>query len=634
MRWVHWILVGLSLFALVCLLALATFPVAIFKDRITRHISARLATQVSIGSIERLEAFSFKPTILIHDLAIRQPQWAGTGNMVQARSVEVRISILSLVTGRGGQPDSAVAHGLSLALVRDASGRANWEGSKDEPGSDDQGTGLGRLLVPDGRLLLQDAKRALSLSGTFASDGKGLRIDAMGRFHDAPARLAISGARIAGQKPDAAYPLALTFHSPLLHLVASGRTRGPLNLRSMSLDIHAMSPNLKYLDDVIEAGLFGTEPIDLRAKVRHAGRDWFIERLSGRIGRSTLVAKADVLKREGRTRIDADMHFSVFDFDDLSDAQGKARAEAIEAKIGPRVLPDTRINISKVGPTDGVIRFRADRLLLTNSVFRSLAGTIRLEDKLLELEDIHLDMSSGRMSGTVRIDQRGGIATPHFATDLLFTGGRLETLIGTQGATGPLRGRVALSGTGDTIREALAKANGHAGLVVRDGSVKRTLAAVLGQDIGKAVGAVLRDRDADVPLRCLAIDFTAKNGVLIPAPFVVDTSISSGRGRGTMSLATERIALTISGRSRNPSGLRLVDPIAVGGSFSAPSLSAAGDTPGSTVSTGSVIKAVGKSIGVALGLEKKRDHDDASAPVSVDCSSMERQILEARSLRS
>lgn len=625
--------IWLGLFALFCLILLAVFPVSPFKDRIARHIGSRLAAEVSIGSMERRELFSFTPTIIIRDLRIGQPRWAGNGDMVQARSIEIRISALSLVTGGGGRPDSAVARGLSLALVRDASGRSNWEGDKDSQGDDGQGTGLGRLLIPDGRISYRDAKRALSLTGSFVSDWQGLRIDVSGRFHQAPAHLVIRGARIAGQKPEAPYPLQLKFASPLLQLAASGQTHGPLNLRSMAIDIRANAPNLKYLDDIIEAGLFGTAPIHLQARVRHAGQDWFVDRMTGQIGRSPLIAKASLLKREGRTKIDADMHFSAFDFDDLSDAQGKARARAIETKIGPRILPGTRINISKVGPTDGVIRFRADRLLLKNSAFRSLAGTIRLTGKLLEIGDIRAGMSSGQMRGSVHVDQRGGIAKPNFAMDLVFTGGRLETVMGTDGATGPLNGRVALSGTGDTIREALAKANGHAGLIVREGRIKRTFAAVLGQDLGKAIGAALRDKEAEVPLRCLAIDFAAKDGILTPSPFLIDTSISSGKGRGSMSLATEHIALSILGRSNDPSGLRLVDPIAIGGTFSAPTLSAAGDPPGSKVGARSMIKAIGKSIGGALGLEKKHAHDELEPVASADCRAIEQQIMSARSHR-
>ena len=107
--------IWLGLFALSCLILLAVFPVSPFKDRIARHIGSRLAAEVSIGSMERRELFSFTPTIIIRDLRIGQPRWAGNGDMVQARSIEIRISTLSLGTGGGGRPDSAVARGLSLA---------------------------------------------------------------------------------------------------------------------------------------------------------------------------------------------------------------------------------------------------------------------------------------------------------------------------------------------------------------------------------------------------------------------------------------------------------------------------------------------------------------------------------------
>lgn len=627
----RWIIRGIAATVLLgcfALIGLAAFPFALFKDAIAGRIGSALGTQVSIGSIERREWLSFTPTILLRDIAVQQPAWAGKGDMVHARTIEAKLPMLPLLVGRGAQPEDFVAHGLTLALVRDAKGRANWQGQdKADDAKDDAGTGLERLIIPDGHLTLRDDKRSLNLAGSFVSDGRGLRVDAAGKFHEAPARLTLRGSRIADLPPDTPYPLRLELRSPLLNLAASGQSRGALNLKAVTLDIHAIAPNLKYLDDVIEAGLFGTRAIDLKARVRHAGHDWHIERMTGSIGRSMLVAKADVLKREGRTKIDADMHFSTFDFDDLSDAQGKARAAAIEARIGPRVLPGTRINLAKVGPTDGVIRFQADRLLLEDSAFRSLSGVIELEGKLLRLDNVIAGMSSGRMTGKVSIDQRGGVAHPIMALDLAFHDGRLETLMGSRDATGPLRGRVVLKGAGDTIREALAHADGRAGLLVRGGTVKRTFAAVLGQDLGKAIGAVLRDKEVDVPLRCLAIGFTAKGGILSPSPFLVDTGISVGQGRGRLSLADERIALSIRGRSREASPLRLVDPITVGGTFTAPTLSAAGKPPGSKVDAGSVLSAVGKSVGRALGLGKDQSPAEASIPAAADCEKLARQIL-------
>ncbi|WP_313230861.1 AsmA family protein [Sphingobium yanoikuyae] len=620
--------IGLVALAIVTavIIAIGAFPIGMFKGAIEERMSARLGTGVSIGSVKRNGIFSFKPVITLEDLRIAQPSWAGKGDMVQAKSIHARVAVLPLILGRAPRMEDVTAAGLNLWLVRDRDGRANWEGrDKSAPSDDGDGHGLAGVSIRDGRISLRDDKRSLTVSGQFKSDEAGVRAETKGRFHDAPASLTFSGAPIVGLSSDARYPFQLELASPLLQLHARGASVGALNLRTMALNIRAKAANLKYLDDVIEAGLFGTKPIDLTARVRHSGRDWFVDRLAGRIGSSRLTAKATVLKRDERTKIDAAVHFTDFGFDDLSDAEGRAKDAAIEARIGPRVLPGTRINLAKVGPTDGRIRFKADRLLLENSAFKSLAGTIVLEGKLLRIENIVAGMSSGRMTGLLEVDQRNGARHPKLSIDLKFADGRLETVVGSKDVTGPLQGRVALVGTGDTIREALGTANGRAGLAVEGGTIKRTFAAVLGQDLGKAIGAVLRDKDAEVPLRCLVVGFSAREGDLVARDFVADTAISLGTGKGRISLASERISLSISGQSRNPSALRLEDPIGVGGTLSSPTISAAGEPPGSKLDGGSMISAVGKSIGRALGIGKRERSFVTPAPI--DCKAAARRVL-------
>ncbi|WP_083277019.1 AsmA family protein [Sphingobium phenoxybenzoativorans] len=626
-RWIVWSVMALGALTALMLAILAAFPLAVLKGPIEALLENSLGAKVSIGRIERREWLSLAPTIFIDDLAVAQPPWAGQGKMVRARRVEARVPILASLASGGVQTDSLVAHGLKLDLIRDVNGRSNWEGRETAAGPSHKPNLLTKLVISEGQLSLRDDKRSLGLKGSLVSDERGLRIEARGHFHNAPATFLLSGGRLMDRAGSETYPIRVEMASSLLNLVARGRMNGPLNSRSMALDIHAKAPSLQYLDDIIEAGLFGSRPIDFTAKVRHENRDWFVDRLRGRIGRSPLDARASVLKRDGRSKIDAVVHFAALDFDDLSDMKGQAEARAIEAKIGQRVIPDTRINISKVGPTDGIIKFRADKLLLQNSAFRSLKGVISLESKLLKVSNIVADMSSGHMRGNLQIDQRGNVKHPRLSIDLAFENGRLETLVGSTDVTGPLRGRVKLSGVGDTIREALSRSDGRAGLLVKDGTIKRIFAAVLGQDLGRAIGTALKERDADVPLRCLAVAFDAKSGVMTPSPFIVDTAISTGEGRGTISLASERIALTIRSRSKDPSALRLVDPIAVGGSFSAPTLSAAGTPPGSKITPGSVLKAFGKSIGQSLGMGKKDQTSVQKAPAVKDCDALARHIL-------
>lgn len=626
-KWAKRTGLALSVFFFVTLAIVSTFPFGLVKGPIADRIGSALGTSVSIGSIERREFVSFSPTLVIKGLTVRQPSWAGRGNLLEAEGVEARVPVLPLLVGGSPKIDTITVSGPILALVRDHNGRANWEGPGSRKG-DTSGrvSGLQKLIIENGRFSLRDDKRVLKLEGAFSSDRRGLVLDAKGTFHEAPAEVLFRGGGIVDPGANAPYPLRLEFASPLLHLRASGETQGALNLRSMTLDIRAKAPNLKYLDDVIEAGLFSSRPIDLSARVRHVGRDWFIDEMTGSIGRSVLSAKADILKRDGRTKIEAVTHFSTFDFDDLSDAEGKAKEQAVEARIGPRVLPGTRINLAKIGPTDGTIDFRADRLLLPNSMFRSLKGRISLQGKLLKVDGIVVGMEQGRMTGGLEVDQRNGAKKPTLALDLVVKDARLEAVLGSRDVSGPLRSRIALTGTGDTIREALGHADGRAGLVVEGGSVKRIFAAVLGQDLGKTLGSLLKDKK-EVELRCLAIGFQARNGILRAETFVADTGISIGQGKGKLSLFDEGIALSIRGRARDPSALRLEDPIMVGGTFSAPTLSAAGRPPGSKVNVGSVVSAIGKSVGNALGLSGDDDEATIDLPAAVDCNAIARKVL-------
>ncbi len=626
--WQRWLLVFLVI--LLALIAfVGTFPMSLAKPWAEQSLSARFGAQVSIGSMARAPFFSFSPRIIIRDVRIAQPGWAGRGDMVHAGALEVTVPLLPAMLGRGLRPEALRARDVTLTLIREPSGRANWR--SDRPSSGGTGQGLSDVNISNGRFTLRDGKRFLNLSGTIAADQqRGLVVRAEGRFHERNATLALTGPPIGVRGAHDSYPVTLAMRSPLLSLDAKGAMAGALNMRDMTLDIGARAPSLKYLDDVIEAGLFGSQPIELRARVRHLGRDWTIERIAGRVGRSVMTGKAQINKRDGRTKIDADIVFSQLDFDDLADDEGLAKGRTLKAQIGPRVLPNTRVNLSKVGPTDGTVRFVAQRLLFkTESVFRSLRGTIRLDHKKLTIEGIEAGLTNGRMTGRVLIDHRTG-TSPLVDVDLQFRDGRLGALLNASDKIdAPFGARIALVGRGDTLREALTKADGHVGLVAGNGHVARLVAAVLAQDMGKTIGAALGDSDVQVPLRCIALGFEAKQGRLTAAPFLIETATARSRGEGTINLDGERIALTIGGTARDGSGLPIIDPIRIGGTLSQPSVDLASVGDGKR-GVGGLLGAVAKSIGGALGLADKQG-PAVTATGPVDCAAISRHVLQAES---
>jgi uncharacterized protein involved in outer membrane biogenesis len=606
--------------ALIAAVGIGAFPVNSARGFIEGRLSSAIHAPVHIGSITRDSWFSFTPTIALRDVRIAQPAWVGAGDFVRVGSAEVRVPVMALLT-HGFRPERVHVDGLNVALVRDAGGRANWEPDKGKSSGRGSRPSLSELTVTNARFSLRDDKRGLDVAGPVDVDGKGLRMSADGNFRGKPAHLEAHGGAIAGIDPLASYPFALSLTSPALHLKAEGAMEGVLNTRRFQATLSAQAPTLKNLDFIIEAGLFGSQPIDLNGTVRHDGRDWYVDRLAGSMGRSRFAGRATVLKREGRTKIDATIHASKFDFDDLSDAEGKADAAALKARVGPRVMPTTRINLAKIGKTDGVLRFSADHLLFASpSVFRSLSGTLTLDHRKVMVSNVVARLVAGSLTGNVVVDHQSGL--PKLAIDMRFTGATLEAIVGKpDDVSGVVRGRILMSGTGDTVREAMGHANGRVAMVATAGEVKATVADVLGQDLGRAIGQQLRDKQARVPLRCLVANFRATDGVLVPNPLAIDTGASVGQGAGRIIMNGETVALTLRGSSKNPSMLKIVDPIRIGGTLTSPSISVAGIGGSRETETKGALRLFGRSIKSALGIGGARVVPDA-APAALNCAGL------------
>lgn len=617
------VVAGVLLLLLFLVVLLAAFPVSLLRGPVERRLSRALKTEVHVGSVARDSVFSFTPIVSIRDVRVAQPAWVGQGDFIVVESASVRVPVLKVLLGRFN-PDRVTIDGARIALVRNAEGRANWKPDKQTASDEDAkggGIGLSDLTVTNSVVVLRDAKRGLTVAGPLSVDStRGLRYRGTGTFLSTPATLAIAGGRIVGIDPDAAYPIVATIDSPALQFSAKGIMQGVLDTRHMTAAITARAPTLENLDRIIEAGMFGTQPIALTGTVRHEGRDWFVDRLDGSIGRSRFSGRASVIKKGIRTAIDAKIHATQFDFDDLADDEGQAKAAARRASIGERVIPPTRINLDKLWKTDGTITFSTDRLLSKGgTVFRSLSGRVSLDHRVVTATNLVARLDRGRMTGSAKIDHRSGL--PKLSLDLRFDGITLEALVQKPAViSGHVRGRIVLAGTGETVREALAHASGKAALVATQGEVKRTVADVLGQNLSGALGTVIAHPSEKVPLRCLIADFRGTRGVLVPRPLEIDTGVSVGRGSGQIRLDGETIALQISGASKSRALLRIADPITIGGTLSSPSVTVAGIGSAEKPNAGSVLKVLGRSLGQALGLTKTPPSAGGIPPATFACA--------------
>jgi AsmA family protein len=116
------------------------------------------------------------------------------------------------------------------------------------------------------------------------------------------------------------------------------------------------------------------------------------------------------------------------------------------------------------------------------------------------------------------------------------------------------------------VRKSLATADGQASAIVDKGTISDLVANGLGLDVVRAVG-VLIGGDSQVPLNCLVVDFQVDKGVMNARTFIIDTDAALSTGKGTVSLADEKLDLSIHGDPKKATPVALGGPIEIGGSF-------------------------------------------------------------------
>jgi len=595
------------------LLALAMMPWGLFQSQIEARLSDQFGRPVTIQSVERLDTISLTPTVAIHGLRIPQARWAGAGDLVRVDTARLSFPALPLLIGRF-RPGTIDVDGAHLVLVRDAQRRKSWS-KPDDPAQDGGGgdaIALTSLRVSNSSISYRDAFQDRAFTAKIAADPRrGVTLTGKGVVRGDPVVILARGPAVEGVQ-SRSWPFRATIRGAALDMTVIGAMDAPLDPSRLTMDVTARADDLKFVDAVIEAGLFGTRPVRLRAHARRDGATWKVTSLSGLIGRSDIAGYVTVRKSDGRTRLDGSVVSNRLDFDDFASRAGAAKAAAKRQQIGPRLVPDTRINIGRITRTDGTIAFTARQLISSApSSLRAMRGTVAIDHQLMTVSGFRLDLDRGAITGSMRVDQRGGRKEPLVGIDLSLSGSSIGTLAGGDGEVdGRVDGRARLTGIGSTIREVVGASNGAIGLVARDGVLPAKIASFLGFD---AARGLLTDGDEVATLRCAVVRLAVRRGVGTTDPFVIDTTRSQSNGHGTISFPSERIAITVTGAPKAKSILRLPGSLTIGGSIKSPDVTLA---PG-TKSIGNIFKAIGQSI----------SGDQGRRATDADCAGLAKRAL-------
>ncbi|MDQ2765066.1 MAG: AsmA family protein, partial [Pseudomonadota bacterium] len=264
--------------------ALLTLLVILFgwpmlRPIIAAKLSAAFRRTTTIGSLGRRGGTLLHPTLVLQDVHVLQPTWAGPGDIASVQTVVIELPLLPLLAGRV-RPDSIAVTRLHLRLSRTSDGRLNWTDRTHPIGP----PVLGNLSIADGQLDIIDAKSARKFTARFALDGLGFRLSGRGQLGQRPLRLTASGAPINPRRPAAPWRFRVALSSPRVRINLNGVADHSLDFDHFTAHLAARGKDLHDLDKVIEAGLPGTQPFVVHSEVRHDAPDWMLDRIAGTLG--------------------------------------------------------------------------------------------------------------------------------------------------------------------------------------------------------------------------------------------------------------------------------------------------------------------------------------------------------------
>ena len=588
-------LVGLVLLAAIAVVLL--FDIDDWKGWIEQQATAALGRDVAIeGPIDL--AWGWTPTVTVDGLKIANADWAEAEHFAEVGRLRAGIRLWELLKGRTVLTEIVVTEG-GLFLQQQEDGSANW--SFGEAGTDDTLVEAGAkeaalpddrtefpvietLVIEDGRYAFLDQSRGIELDGTIrtvAGEGGGgdeVEIAGEGKLEGEAFSIDLSaGALTTLRDADVPYPVDLEVVLGETVVIVGGTLTRPLDLAGIDLNLSIEGENMADAFPITGLPLPPTPPYSLKGALSRDGDRWRFSEFDGRLGGSDLKGMIALDLGQDPLRFEADLRTDKLDFADLAGLIGAPTEEQPDQRDDGRVLPDQPIDLDRLRAANGKARLRAAQILAPDLPIDDLDAELALEDGVLRLEPADFGVAGGTVNLWLSLYGSQMPVQIDMLTQLRDL--RLKDMFRgsdyVQETGGLVDGRIELSGSGGSLRDMLASADGTSNLVISDGNVSALLLELAGLDAMEALGLYFdqADNDTKVPIRCLATEFTVTDGVAKTELAVLDTADTLIQADGTADLGAEMLDLVVTPHPKDISLLNLRSKVHVEGAFADPSIS-------------------------------------------------------------
>ncbi|WP_448662799.1 AsmA family protein [Sphingomonas sp. CJ20] len=561
------------------------------KAPFERIVAAQTHRDVKVAGDFQLYFAPFDVKFVAEGLSIANPAWAGAGNFLSAARIDARISTWSLVTGNRRVNWLGLRDGR-LDLQWDKAHRRNSWTFSEEKGEPLDLPVIRRALIQgtmvryvDPRMQVQAAIRVHTVEAKDTRFASSIGFDGNGTARGTP--FSLSGALLT---PNA----TITGGQNQLRLRAQGvRTRvdvagtlpGATEIEGARLRVDARGQNLADIFAVAGVAVPDTRRYRLTSALTKVGQEWRFTGLRGTVGESDLAGSLTVALGQPRLMLTAALETRTLDIVDAGPFIGydPARLEAQGAagaitQVGgtPRLLPDAPLRVEALRNFDAKLTWNVRNVRADNLPVSNIKLGLDLDNMLLKLSPLNFSLARGTVQSDIIINAR---KQPVFTSydirlsptpiGVLLAGFGLEE----SGTTGTLKARVQLTGSGNSVHDSLANANGRIAIILPKGQFWTRNVQLSELDIGTFVQKMFEQKLKEpVQINCGLIGFSVRNGIAAADPILIDTQKNVMLGRGGFSFKNETLDLAFRADSKKFSLFAGQSPMGIGGYFAKPKI--------------------------------------------------------------
>ena len=601
-----------------------------FRKPLEHYISDKTQREFTISSLD--VDIGLTPTIKMKDVFFANAKWSAANKpMAKIASLEFSVSLRDLWDGKILVPRAALSQ-ADLLFEKSKDGQKNWVIQPPSESTKSSTFRISSLSVDEGHLRYVDYGEPLSAdiqASTFVPTATAKVTDAKakadnssyttrytftGKYHEAGfSGDAMTGDVLSFQESNIPFPIKGRLDAGTTRLNVEGTIADVVNITAIDVRLQISGSTLASLYPFLLLPLPASPPYEFSGHLVQKGDRYGIDDLSGKIGATDIAGSGAYIRKEPRPLLTAKLHSKLLNIADLGPIIGvetkdtrstpagtsttvkpkqaetntREQAQAKErqtggdkilptgttAAKGDGILPKGKFEGNRLKAIDAEVDYAAASLHAPDALpVESMKFSFRLNDAVAKLTPLEFGFAGGRIISDITIDARQEKALRSvFNVD--FRNIKVAKLFPTMPAVakgvGEIGAQIRLSGTGSSIADAAANADGSLTAAIANGRVSNLIDAISGLNGGKILTLFIGG-DKDIAVNCGGIAFDVKDGIGTSQLMVIDTEQTRIDGSGTFSLKDEQFDINVAPKPKKPGILSLRTPVHLYGSFRHP----------------------------------------------------------------